>query len=354
MLSVIKYWYQRYFTHPEAGQLFIALLLFFVLVISLSNMLAPVFFSIIIAYVLEWGTNSLVNYKCPRWIAVIIMFSLLLGILLVSLFVLIPMVVHQLNELIRALPQLTINLQQRISEWLHNSEFISSQQIATLVDGAKTHLGKLTQFLLSNSLSAIPGIITFVVYFVMVPLLVYFFLMDKKNILLWCEQFLPQQRSVLNSVWKEVNQQIGNYIRGKVLEALILAILNYITFAVFGLNYAILLALLVGLSVFVPYIGAVVSTIPIVVIGLIQFGMSSHFLWLMIIYTILFILDGTVVNAVLFSETNALHPVIVIVAILVFGGLFGFWGVFFAIPLASLFKAVMTFWPRVEVVPKSL
>ncbi|MGB2465802.1 MAG: AI-2E family transporter, partial [Porticoccaceae bacterium] len=117
-----------------------------------------------------------------------------------------------------------------------------------------------------------------------------------------------------------------------------------------GLNYAALLALLVGLSVLIPYIGATVVTLPVLLVGYMQWGYSADFLWLFLVYGVIQFLDGNLLVPLLFSEVVNLHPVAIIVAVLFFGGIWGFWGVFFAIPLATLVKAVYNAWPRKEFV----
>ena len=100
----------------------------------------------------------------------------------------------------------------------------------------------------------------------------------------------------------------------------------------------------------IPYIGATLVTIPIALVGYVQWGLGTDFYTLIVAYLILQALDGNVLVPLLFSEAVNLHPVAIIVAVLVFGGLWGFWGVFFAIPLATLLKAIMNAWPRQEVV----
>ncbi|CAK3917619.1 putative transporter YfgO (fragment) [Vibrio crassostreae] len=104
--------------------------------------------------------------------------------------------------------------------------------------------------------------------------------------------------------------------------------------------YSVLLAVAVGFSVLIPYIGAAAVTVPVAIVGLFQWGLEPQFYWLLLAYGIIQALDGNVLVPVLFSEAVNLHPVAIIVAVLVFGGLWGFWGVFFAIPLATLVKAV--------------
>ncbi len=187
------------------------------------------------------------------------------------------------------------------------------------------------------------------IYLVLVPILVFFFMKDGKLILHWWTSFLPERREVLTEVAYEMEEQIANYVRGKVVEIIVVGVVTYVAFIFLGLRYSALLALMVGLSVVIPYIGAAVVTIPVALIAFFQWGLGSEFLWLMGVYFLIQALDGNVLVPLLFSEAVNLHPVAIILAVLVFGGLWGFWGVFFAIPLATLIKAVMRAWPKHEV-----
>jgi len=115
------------------------------------------------------------------------------------------------------------------------------------------------------------------------------------------------------------------------------------------LQYAVLLGALVGLSVIIPYIGVAVVTIPVVIIALMQWGFSVHIIYLLAVYVLIIILDANVLVPLLFSEAMDLHPVVIILSVVIFGGIWGFWGVFFAIPLATLVDAVLRAWPIKEV-----
>ncbi|HEC05377.1 MAG TPA: AI-2E family transporter, partial [Thiolapillus brandeum] len=132
---------------------------------------------------------------------------------------------------------------------------------------------------------------------------------------------------------------------GKFWEIIIIWSASYVTFTLLGLQYAMLLGVLVGLSVIIPYIGATVVTFPVLAVGWFQWGWTADFGWLALAYFIIQGLDGNVLVPLLFSEVVSLHPIAIIVAILVFGGFWGFWGVFFAIPLATLVNAVIQAWP---------
>ena len=150
----------------------------------------------------------------------------------------------------------------------------------------------------------------------------------------------------MTRVWHEMDGQIANYIRGKAIEILIVGIVAYVIFAAFGLPYSALLAVIVGMSVLIPFIGAAVATIPVAAVAGFHFGMTEQFGYVLLAYGVLQALDGNVLVPLLFSEAVNLHPVSIILAVLFFGGIWGVWGVFFAIPLATLIKALVFAWPR--------
>ena len=197
-------------------------------------------------------------------------------------------------------------------------------------------------------MASVVSVITRLVYAIIMPLLVFFFLKDKWLILNWASAFLPKNRKLAKTVWKDVDRQIANYVRGKFWEILFVWAASFVAFNLFGLPYAMLLGVLVGISVIIPYIGAVAVTVPVLMIAWFQWGWGSEFVWLVVTYLLIQAVDGNVVVPLLFSEVVNLHPVAIIVAILVFGGLWGFWGVFFAIPLATLVQAILCAWPKLS------
>jgi len=349
MKTILLEWFKRYFSEPEAALLFIFIIIGVLMLSFLSDMLAPLFASVVIAYLLEWGVNGLQRLKMPHTMAVIVVFVLFIAILVLLLVGLLPLLSKQLTNFVSEMPGVVSKLQIVFEKIRQHLPFITDTQVHNILTDFKVKMGHYGQLILTKSISIIPNIVAIVVYLVMVPLLVYFFLMDKNAILSWIgNRFIPRRRRVLNQVWQEVHVQIGNYIRGKVFETVIVAIVSYITFLFLGLQYSLLLAALVGLSVFIPYIGAIVVTIPVLIVALLQWGMSPHFLYLLIAYAVIIALDANLLVPILFAEAVSLHPVTIIVAVLIFGGIWGFWGIFFAIPLAALVKAIIDNWPVVE------
>ncbi|MEJ1355030.1 MAG: AI-2E family transporter [Candidatus Sedimenticola sp. (ex Thyasira tokunagai)] len=345
-MQLLTDWFKRYFSDPEV--IFLALLLIggFAVVITMGDMLAPVLASLVIAYLLE-GVVSLTERRgVPRLAAVLIVFIAFLLFLVLTLFGLLPQLSRQLTQLFQQIPSMITEGQailMRLPE--RYPEVISVAQIQEIIGVLRREITVMGQSVLSLSLSSVVGVITVLVYLILMPLLVFFFLKDKRLILDWVVGFLPSKREFADTVWQDVDRQIANYVRGKFWEIIIVGATSFVTFTFMGLQYAVLLGVLVGLSVIIPYIGAAVVTFPVLLIAWFQWGWGGDFIGLSVAYFIIQALDGNVLVPLLFSEVVNLHPVAIIVAILVFGGLWGLWGVFFAIPLATLVQAMITAWP---------
>ena len=350
-MNLVRVWWQRYFSDPQALILLILLLGGLLVVLTMGDMLAPVFASIVIAYLLEGLVRRLIGINLNRFIASVITFIFFLIIYLLLLFWLLPLLSTQVSQLLQQLPTMISASQQALLELpAKYPAMITEAQIRELAVIIRSEIGGTAQFLLTKSLESVPGLLAIVVYLFLVPLLVFFFLKDKELITDWVSSFLPKQRRLATTVWMEVNSQIARYVRGKAWEIIIVGVVSYATFSFFGLQFSLLLSVLVGLSVIIPYIGAAIVTIPVMLIAFFQWGWDPQTGWLIFAYGIIQALDGNVLVPLLFSEVVNLHPIAIIIAVLVFGGLWGFWGVFFAIPLATVVQVLLKVWPRRDVI----
>jgi len=349
-MQVVTDWFKRYLSDPQVVFLALFLIIGFVVVITMGHMLTPVLASLVIAYLLEGLVRTLERRGIPRMAAVLVVFTAFMVFVAAVLFGLMPLLSRQVTQLGQQLPSMITTGQQALMRLPERyPELVSTAQIEELMGAIRTEIAAFGQTALSLSLASVVGVITFVVYVILMPLLVFFFLKDKKLIVRWVKGVLPRHRKFARTVWHDVDLQIGNYVRGKFWEVVIVYAASFATFSAMQLNFAMLLGVLVGLSVIIPYIGAAVVTFPVLLIAWFQWGWTADFLWLTVAYFIIQALDGNVLVPLLFSEVVNLHPVAIIVAILVFGGFWGFWGVFFAIPLATLVQAVLSAWPVQEV-----
>jgi putative permease len=350
MFSFVKSWFGRNFSDPQVIGLAFVLAIGFFLIYATGKLLLPVFASIVIAYLLEGLVSQLEKRRIPRVAAVMFVFSMFIASLIFIIVGLLPLLSRQLTQLINRIPEMFTRGQDLLLALPKRyPELISVDQISEMSSAIRQEVLTYSQEALSLSMSSVVGLITILLYFVLLPMLVFFFLKDKQQILDWMRSFLPSESLLVGQVWNDVDLQIGNYVRGKFIEILLVGVATYIAFLAFGLQFALLLSVIVALSVLIPYIGIMVVTVPVTMVAYTQWGTGPDFLWLMGVYLIVQGLDGAVLVPVLFSEVVNLHPIAIIVAVLMFGGLWGFWGVFFAIPLATVVQAVLKAWPSFHV-----
>ena len=256
-MEPLRDWFRRSFSDPQVVILGLVLVIGFAVVVGLGKWLAPMFASIVIAYLLEAIVGQLQKTGVPRMLAVIIVFLLFVTVLFFLLFGLIPIVSKQLTQLVQQFPSY-IEKGQELLKQLPESypQLISEDQVQLITNHIGQEMATLGQAVLSWSLSSVINIIGLVIYLVLVPVLVFFFMKDKDLMTGWIADHLPRERTLVNRVWTESEAQIANYVRGKVLEIFIVGSVTYVTFIILGLEYSALLATLVGFSVLIPYVGA--------------------------------------------------------------------------------------------------
>ena len=342
MQSLLNKFIKRFFSNEESVYFAILLIFSFFFIILFGNVLLPVIISIVIAFLLNGFMTTLIKYNLSQKLSLSITLIVFFGFYL-SLFMALPSIGTEINNLLQNLPIIVSSFQQNLIEM---NNYFSEEEI----DQIFANLSNQISVLLSSALGQLAGTVSLmfnaILYAIMIPLMVFFFLKDKSILLPIASIILPKENGFMQSVFAEMNDQLFNYVTGKFIEMLLVASASYILFAFLGLPYAVLIAILVGLSVIIPIFGAVLVTIPVVLIGLYEWGLSENFYWLLGFYLLIQILDGNVLVPILFSTRNNLHPVVIIIAVLFFGGIWGFWGLFFAIPLATFVKAIINSWPE--------
>ena len=346
MIEHFKNIFRRIFSNEETVIFFLIFLSTLILFSLFIEVLTPFIISIVVAYLLVGLQKKIETYGFSQSVSTIIAFSVFIIVGAAMFTWLIPLLYVQLQSFVLDIPRIFnefLNFVSTIPAAF--PDLVNSDQISVFFQAVSSELSSITQNIVKSSISGIQSTITVLLYIILFPILVYFFLFDRKNIIEGCLRIIPGDRAMLSQVWSEMDIQLSNYVRGKVLEIFIVGIAAAILFASFGLNYGALLAVLVGLSVLIPYVGAFSITIPIVIIGLLQFGLGTQFYLLIGLYLLLQFLDGNLLVPIIFSEAVKLHPIVIILAVFIFGSMFGFWGVFFSIPLATFIKAVWNAWP---------
>lgn len=348
MIKSITKWLKIYTSEPEAIALITILGVTILSFWLFSSIVTPIALSIIIAYILNGAVHLLITrFKLHRLAAVVLVYFFFLGLFTAAVLLLFPVLVQQLSNLLIELPR-TLNSTQRFitNLSLKHPGILSASQINSIISELTNFISGFGRFIFDFSLASISNIITIILYIILVPVLAFFFLKDGKQMLDWFGSLLPRQHNRISRISHMLDEKMWAYIRGRVLEIIFVGAVSSLILNILGMNYATLLGVFIGISVIIPYVGAILVTIPVLVVGFLQWGGDFHFIALLISFTSIMILDAYLLVPILFAEKMRLHPIVILLSILIFGSLLGFWGVFFAIPLATLLDTLIKYWPK--------
>jgi putative permease len=346
-MQIIRAWWQKYFSENEAIVLVLLLTVSFLAIVMMGDVLGPVLASLVLSYLLHTLVKGLIKIKVNPNLALYGVYIGFLTLFLVGSLLLAPILWHQFIHLFQELPKMLLAMQDLLNQLSQTyPEFFSQSLIDDFSHDLLVNIKEKGNRILKASLTWLPNVVIVIIYLILVPLMVFFFLHDKEKLTKWLVAFLPEEKKLLSTVWHEIDYQMGNYIRGKIVQILLVFGICYLTFKLFGLNYAAILAFLIGIGVVVPYLGQMLAMIPLFVVAFFQWGVNVKLAYLGAAFGFIHLIDANIIVPLLFSEAVSLHPIAIIVSILFFGGLYGFWGVFFAIPLAIIIKAVLEAWPN--------
>ena len=348
MFDQINKLFNKLFSNEESLIFSLLILTFLLVLYFFGGLLTPFIISLIFAYLLIGLTKNLIKYGLTELVSLIISYVIFLLSSIGFLIWLIPLIFQQTQAFFIEVPVWLNNFRSFIENFVQsNQELVSSDQISSFFTEFIGRLSSISQGVLDASISGIQDTLVFSIYLIMIPVLVFFFLFDKERIVKGFLMLLPKKRAMLSEVWIEMDDQLSNYVWGKGVEILIVGFAAAVIFGMMGLNYTALLSIIVGVSVLIPYVGAFLATIPVVIVAFLQFGIGFDLYMIVGLYLLLQALDGYLLVPILFSDAVKLHPVVIMLAVFVFGGIFGFWGAFFSIPLATFIKAVWNSWPSI-------
>ena len=344
--EILRRWVNSVFGHSEALVLLALIAICLVPLLTLGTYLAPVVAGMVLAFALQGVVTRLVSWHIPRLLAIVVVLSLFVGAIIALVIVILPLVWSQLQVLVSQLPELVAALQRVVADFSQDyPQLVPEALVLSINQTAQEHLANWGAQLVEGMVQQFPNLVGLFIFVLLVPVSLFYFLKDHRLVFDYLRNLLPTDRPLLDEVGRETTNQLGNYIRGKLVEIMIVGTVCYIVFSMFGLQFAELLSMLVGISVIIPFVGAAVVTVPVMVVALVQLGWTLDFFFVILAYGVIQALDGNVLVPLLFTRANDLHPLVIIVAVLAFGGLWGIWGIFFAIPLVTFIRAIVNAWP---------
>lgn len=306
--------------------------------------LSQVIFFMIVVFIFVAAVNPTIAYLqryMSRALAVTFFFVTLLLVLGGLLWAFVPVLVRQIGELITVYPTLF----ERVSPYLTESQASAySSFVGHISTSINTTLEHLSGDVIARGTSFFGGFLTFITGLV----ISFYLLLEEKNAKEFFHQVLPRHRfqAVYTTVQK-ISEKMGYWIRGQVVLMLIIAVANFIAYLAIGLPTPLPLALWNGLCEAIPYVGPVLGVIPAFVIALVKGNFLAAALVLVAGFVIQQLESSFIVPRVM-SRAIGLSPVLVILALVTGGQLFGIFGAVIAVPAAAIISVIVQEWPRLR------
>lgn len=324
--------------------LFVFILALFYLV---SNTLAPFVIAFIIAYLLQPAIETNYNrFKLPRGLVVLAVFLLFISIFVIALVLLIPVIYQQVAMLLAKMPDYKSFFEVEILELINKLDALDPEIADKVSDSinsfTNTIFSVITTF--ANHLwEYTMATINFFAIIALVPVILYYFLRDWPKMVKSLEAILPVKgKGTVQKIFIAVNELLSAYIRGQLNICLLVASYYTIGLSIIGLDFALLLGIIAGILIIIPFIGTLISFLLIFTSGYFTFGMSIELLYLLIFFAVGHILESYLITPKIIGDRIGLHPVWIIFAVFAAGSLFGFVGVLFAVPIAGIIRVLFS------------
>ena len=310
-----------------------------------GDLASPILISIVLAVLFRPVNTYFTKIGIPRKISVFITFLIVMLLASAFLLLFVPLFINETEAFIEDIPSLLFILEPVTQALGSLNAPIES------IESAQSLLSDLSGFLtgaISFGVSRAQETANLFLGLILVPIFLFFWLWDTETLSNGFSRFVPKKRKFLSKVWNEANVNFQNYFKGKFIEVFIVAIFGSLLFYFLGLNSPILLGTTLGLSQLIPFFGPVFMTIPILIISLAQFGLDPYVIVILIAFGILQFIDGNIFLPFLMSGVVKLPAVVVLLSVFFFGAIFGIWGVFFSVPLASFVKSILDNWKYID------
>jgi predicted PurR-regulated permease PerM len=341
---------------------------------GLLAILSPFIIALVVAYLLHpivcWIECNIMNSKrfskaknekngkhqqLKRTISVLLTYLLVIGILVILLYSTYAMIGGQIsrqvdiNAVIDSISSYSEKYNQiydQLKIQLENSGLSDNlkQQFIKTAENANEILGSAV----SKSFGQIRRLGSNVVSIVLGLIIAFYILKDleyfKQLYRDAAKAFMKERKNQkLRSLLTDINLIVSKFIRGQLLDALIVGILSSIGLSIIGLDFAVLIGMTAGIANIIPYFGPVIGSVPAVIVGLLS-GSPIKALLAVVVLIVVQQIDGAVISPKIVGDSVGLHPVFVMLSILVGGAYFGLWGMLIAVPTAAIIKMFLLRW----------
>ncbi|VAW44704.1 Putative permease often clustered with de novo purine synthesis [hydrothermal vent metagenome] len=317
------------------------------LVYLLSPILTPFAVGALLAYLFDPLADKLEKWKLSRTVSVTLVFLVISMLVFAIALVLVPALERQISSLIRNLPAYFQWLSDNLSPWLQSTFGIETNlfdfnELTQLLKSHWESAGGIAQTLLSSVTKSSMVIVSWLMNFLLIPVVTFYLLRDWDIITERVSQLIPRPYyNKVSQITQDANSVLSAFLRGQLSVMLALGAVYTIGLWIVGIELSLLIGMGAGLVSFVPYLGTIVGLVAGVIAALVQFGDINHIVYVLIVFGTGQLLEGFILTPWLVGDRIGLHPVAVIFAVLAGGQLFGFVGVLLGLPLAAIVMVLL-------------
>jgi putative permease len=312
-----------------------------------SNTLVPFVVAFVFAYLLQPVIESnCQRLKWPKWLVTLSIFSMFISGFVAIVVLLVPIIYQQIAVFVTKIPKYKSNFEAGISNWSEQLNEINpdlankiTQSANSLVESAFSLFASFANHIWHYTLATI----NFFAIVALVPIILYYFLRDWSKIVNSIESVLPMRgKSKVREIFTSINELLSAYIRGQLNICMMIAFYYILGLNLIGLDLALLLGIISGFLIIIPFIGAMISFLLVTVSCYFTFGAGMELFYVVILYVVGHSVEGYILAPKIIGDRIGLHPVWIIFSVFAAGSVFGFVGVVFAIPIAGVIKVLLS------------
>jgi putative permease len=302
----------------------------------------------VIAYILDPFVLMLERRKLNRVYALTILYIILGLFSIFFLVYLVPLLNLRWQALVRNLPFYLQKVKEIGQNWEVRFEpAFATEEWRWLLDNLVGSMDKLFSQIGAGVYAAMSKVIFNIFNLVLAPILVFFMLYYKRDIVSGITLWLPAgQRETILIVGREINASIGGYIKGQFIVSFIVAILATTALFFLGVDFPLFNGIFAGLASILPFIGVILATLPPLFFAYVKFQSGIVILKVIAAFAMIYFFEGYLIKPIVFKGAMDLNPLVTIIAVMAFGELMGFWGILLAIPIAAAIKVFSSHFRR--------
>lgn len=321
--------------------LLVAAVLAYLIRRQLLAVITPLLIALAAAYILNPVVIWLQQRRIKRIYSVFIIYLVFFGLLTALFASFIPLAAEEFSNLGETIPQYTQQVQGLLDRFYSAADRLYLPEsvrhaLEDSLDNLENRLGEQLARIPEITIDAARGMFNFV----LVLMMTFYFLKDFSLVRDSIYMMIPRKnRSQARKILHEIDYSLGKYIRGQLILALIVAIATYLSLLLLGVDFALILAILAGVTNVIPYFGPFIGAVPAVLVALLQSPALA--VKTVLAFVIIQQAESHLLVPQVLGKSMGLHPLVVIVVLLIGGQLLGIWGMMLAVPFVAVCRIII-------------